>query len=149
MKCRECDCCHEVILNRWSSDNQCWTKETVYQCWGVKEPFVIADINQECSEYEHKRRESPKEANIKSTIDHFKYGVSHDIFKEPVTSYAKMAIEALEKQLPKQPLVWEYKYYYSSTPNDDWGYECPCCGNRDIDYPEHHCICGQALDWSD
>lgn len=27
--------------------------------------------------------------------------------------------------------------------------KCPCCGNCDIDYPEHHCICGQTLDWSD
>lgn len=58
-----------------------------------------------------------------------------------------MAIEALEKQIPKKPLIWENKYYDSPVPNDDWGYECPCCGNRDIDYPEHHCTCGQALDW--
>lgn len=58
-----------------------------------------------------------------------------------------MAIKALEKQIPKQPIFWENKYYFSPTPNDDWGYECPCCGNQDIDYPEHHCICGQALDW--
>ena len=59
------------------------------------------------------------------------------------------AAKALEKQIPQKPFFWEEKYYYSPTPNDDWGYECPCCGNRDIDYPEHHCICGQALDWSE
>ena len=59
------------------------------------------------------------------------------------------AAKALKKQIPKQPNFWEEKYYYSPTPNDDWGYECPCCGNREIDYPEHHCICGQALDWSE
>ena len=57
------------------------------------------------------------------------------------------ALEALRKQIPIEPLVWEEKYYYSPTPNDDWGYECPCCGNREIDYPEHHCTCGQALNW--
>lgn len=61
----------------------------------------------------------------------------------------KIAVEALEKQIPRKPFFWEDKYYYSPTPNDDWGYECPCCGNRDIDYPEHHCTCGQALDWSE
>ena len=33
-----------------------------------------------------------------AAIEHFKYGISHDIFKEPVTSYAKMAVEALEKE---------------------------------------------------
>lgn len=59
----------------------------------------------------------------------------------------KIAIEALERQIPKTPLIWENKYYDSPVPNDDWEYECPCCGNRDIDYPEHHCTCGQALDW--
>lgn len=58
-----------------------------------------------------------------------------------------MAIEALEKQIPKEPIIWEEKYYFPSTPNDDWGYECPCCGSRNIDYPEHHCICGQTLYW--
>lgn len=60
----------------------------------------------------------------------------------------ELAIEACEKQIPKAPLIWENKYYYSPTPNDDWGYECPCCGNQEIDYPEHHCVCGQALNWS-
>ena len=60
-----------------------------------------------------------------------------------------MALVSLTKQIPKQPVVWEEKYYYSPIPNDDWGYECPFCGNRDIDYPDHHCTCGQALDWSE
>ena len=87
---------------------------------------------------------------IEQAIEHYKYGVSHDIFKEPVTTYAKLSIEALEKQIPKKPIIWFERYYFSPDPYDDsWGYECPCCGNRDIDYPEHHCICGQALDWSE
>ena len=61
----------------------------------------------------------------------------------------QVVVEALEKQVPKTPIIWENKYYYSPTPNDDWGYECPCCGNQEIDYPEHHCTCGQAIDWSE
>ena len=61
-----------------------------------------------------------------------------------------MAIVSLAKQIPKQPIVWLGEYYYhSSIFSDDWGYECPCCGNREIDYPDHHCTCGQALDWSE
>ena len=60
-----------------------------------------------------------------------------------------IAISALEKQIPKKPIIWEHHTIESPIPNDDWGYECPCCGNCDIDYPEHHCECGQALDWSD
>ena len=61
--------------------------------------------------------------------------------------WLEIAKKALEKQIPKTPIIWESKYYYSPTPNDDWGYECPCCGNQEIDYPEHHCTCGQALNW--
>lgn len=61
-----------------------------------------------------------------------------------------MAIVSLAKQIPKQPVIWLGEYYYhSSIFGDDWGYECPCCGNKDIDYPDHHCICGQALDWDE
>lgn len=70
-------------------------------------------------------------------------------FAIKITEALDMAVEALEKQIPKIPIIWENKYYYSPTPNDDWGYECPCCGNQEIDYPEHHCTCGQALDWDD
>ena len=59
----------------------------------------------------------------------------------------KVAVVALKKQILTSPIIWEEKYYFSPTPNDKWGYECPWCGNRDIDYPEHHCECGQALNW--
>jgi len=60
-----------------------------------------------------------------------------------------LGISALKKQIPKKPMIWENHSYYEPSPNDDWGYECPCCGNKDIDYPDHHCECGQALDWSE
>lgn len=63
------------------------------------------------------------------------------------------AIEALEKQIEKKPKMWSEKSEWSFVPFElpfgDWGYECPCCGNRDIDYPEHHCECGQAINWSE
>ena len=39
-----------------------------------------------------------REKLVKQAISHFEYGVSHDIFSEPVTTYAKLAIEALEKE---------------------------------------------------
>ena len=54
-----------------------------------------------------------------------------------------MAIEALEKQIPKNPkrlkgsLFGEEKYYH----------KCPNCGAAYVD--DSYCpICGQALDWS-
>ena len=39
-----------------------------------------------------------REKLVKQAISHFWYGVSHDIFSEPVKTYAKLAIEALEKE---------------------------------------------------
>ena len=39
-----------------------------------------------------------REKMVKQAISHFWYGVSHDIFNEPVTTYAKLAIDALEKE---------------------------------------------------
>ena len=39
-----------------------------------------------------------REKLVKQAISHFEYGVSHDIFSEPVTTYAKLAIEALKKE---------------------------------------------------
>lgn len=90
-----------------------------------------------------------KEA-IKRIKEHNRiHAVKEYPFAIKITEALNMAVEALEKQIPKTPIIWENKYYYSPTPNDDWGYECPCCGNQEIDYPEHHCTCGQALDWDD
>ena len=48
MKCRDCDCCHKG----WFP-----SKPDAYVCIGVKEPFVISDINWECPEYPEKRKE--------------------------------------------------------------------------------------------
>ena len=39
-----------------------------------------------------------RERLVEQAISHFWYGVSHDIFSEPVKTYAKLAIEALEKE---------------------------------------------------
>ena len=53
----------------------------------------------------------------------------------------EMAIQTLEKQIPKKP----YK------DNENGVYEkeyCPIC-HRSLFPNDHHCICGQAIDWSD
>lgn len=62
-----------------------------------------------------------------------------------------LAIEALEKRIPKKPIYSDY---------DDNGFgdvipyaaKCPVCG-YEFDFgtwnENHHCICGQALDWSE
>ena len=48
-----------------------------------------------------------------------------------------VAIQALEKQIPKKPID---RCMYK---------ECPICGNVEIEFCKHCPDCGQKLDWSD
>lgn len=68
-------------------------------CWGTKEieRCSCCGDRTKCDFYPEVRAETKKSAVIEDAINHFKYGITHDIFKEPVTTYAKMAVEALEK----------------------------------------------------
>lgn len=64
------------------------------------------------------------------------------------TEAFKKAEEALDKQIPKKTHIL---HYAPCGPDweEDWDYACPSCGSKEIDYPDHHCACGQAIDWSD
>ena len=53
----------------------------------------------------------------------------------------EMAINALEKQIPKTPIKED-----SGVNDYDFDYKCPNCGAY-IDKDEHHCECGQVIDW--
>lgn len=84
---------------------------------------------------------------IKQAISHYKYGISHDIFSEPVISYAELSIEALEKQIPKKVTYTPSTYFYLSE------VYCPSC-KKFLGFPhtEHYKFChkcGQSLDWSE
>lgn len=59
-----------------------------------------------------------------------------------------LACDALKKQVPKEPKMWRNPPCYPDWADDDWGWECPKCGNQEIDYIDHHCECGQAIDWT-
>ena len=83
---------------------------------------------------------TPKEA-----IETIKIAIAEVEWNYPINYAAafEIAIEALEKQIPKKPLNKTMEY------NGDYG-ECPCCGRTVSDYEEiKTCKCGQALDWSD
>lgn len=61
------------------------------------------------------------------------------------------AINALEKQIPKKPIKKNpicYEKTKDGTEFIAYDYFCPDC-NKQIKATEHHCKCGQALDWSD
>lgn len=94
----------------------------------------------------------------------------HDGFKECmrvlrpdgvlIFKWAETQIPAAEvwKAMGQRPLFGHHSGKKSQTfwgcfmklenTNDDWGWECPNCGNQDIDYTDHHCECGQAIDWT-
>ena len=75
-----------------------------------------------------------REKLVKQAISHFWYGVSHDIFNEPVTTYAKLAIDALEKEngvtakewisvkdrLPEEKVNCIVHYKHAYCDNDDY-----------------------------
>ena len=52
--------------------------------------------------------------------------------------FLKIAIEALEKQVPKKPSQDSVGLYYFPT--------CPNC-HKELESYDHHCECGQALNW--
>ena len=86
---------------------------------------------------------------IEQAISHYKYGISHDIFAEPVTTYAQLSIEALEKQQPKK--VIKKRSIHQYTYMDEL--YCPSC-EKFIGFPhtthQKFCHnCGQALDWGE
>lgn len=63
----------------------------------------------------------------------------------PYTQSAKLAIKALEKQIPKKPY---------DVDTERKAFDCPECLstiyiNKDVRDCGYCCICGQALDWSD
>lgn len=82
-------------------------------------------------------------------IRHYRYGITHDIFSEPVTTYAKLSIEALEKQIPKK--VVYHDNCGNATP---YQARCPICYEA-IEPTfyirgESWCqYCGQKLDWTE
>ena len=63
----------------------------------------------------------------------------------------EMSKKALEKQIPKKPIKKNpicYEKTKDGTEFIAYDYFCPDC-NKQIKATEHHCKCGQALDWSD
>ena len=134
MRCIDCDCCKKGWFK---------SKPEEYVCTGVKEPFLISNINNECTEYPERRTK----IDIKEAINYYKY-------IEPATVYSNFIVEALEKQIPKKVV----DIHRSEHPDDieyngeDTLYgNCPNCGELTTNlWNSVHCgDCGQALDWEE
>lgn len=78
-------------------------------------------------------------------VERIKDHIVRHFAKEPnaiyITKALDMAIKALEKQIPQKPKLDNNNGIYETE-------HCPNC-NRKLFPNEHHCKCGQALDWSD
>ena len=74
-------------------------------------------------------------------IENLKYLISGDCTDNQMdfVEEIEMAINALEKQIPKKP-----------TPYKGFEGKCTCCGVIFLDRSTNYCgNCGQALDWRD
>ena len=63
-------------------------------------------------------------------------------YTSEMAEFKVLAIEALEKQIPKKPIDNTKRELF----------ECPTCGRVIVTYyagERHHCKCGQAIDWSE
>ena len=84
--------------------------------------------------------------NIKSAIYHYRYNIKCGNFSEPVTTYAKLAVNALEKQIPKK---------IDRKSADDLVTGCHRCGEINALWKSNgdkNCYCGncgQKIDWGD
>ena len=75
--------------------------------------------------------------DIKKAIEHYNYGISHDIFREPVTSYARLAVDALERQVQIKPTTFGRNLF-----------DCAFCGRSLKKFSHNYCPkCGRKIDW--
>lgn len=75
-------------------------------------------------------------------IEMFSVAVTAELCERKRDLY-RIAIKALEKQIPKKPII-------SHMFDDTFACNCPICGGDLLhDYGEYCPDCGQAIDWSD
>ena len=75
----------------------------------------------------------------------------HILRDRQLKAVCEVSINALEKQIPKKPIKKNpicYEKTKDGIEHFAYDYFCPDC-NKQIKATEHHCHCGQALDWSD
>ena len=69
-------------------------------------------------------------------------------YTSEMAEFKALAIEALERQIPKKPIKYDIDYFGNTL------FRCPVCGdswnsNEFADGMECCWTCGQALDWSE
>ena len=85
-------------------------------------------------------------------IDRIECAIRHIESSLDVDPWAvEIAVDAMKKQIPVKPVKSKTARYGMGWDYHDW--ECPTCGAFLAPEPttngEHHCECGQAIDWED
>ena len=96
MKCKECGCCRQGFFK---------SSPDAYVCIGVKEPFIINDINVDCTEYEYLRVARQEEKNYDrrtalSVLQDLSTNMypNHDIFGNKTLVIDRDKFEAVRKK---------------------------------------------------
>ena len=117
VKCKDCDCCHKVTHLRYVPQYGLRDVE-VYECWGVREPFEIKDINTECTEYPEKREQKAK---------------ASEIFKSE-TNYLRFGTEDCGLEITPEDIVFlqngKRKTWSEMLEETHIDNVCPCCGRK-------------------
>ena len=87
----------------------------VYECWGVKEPFEISDINKECTEYPEKREKKAIEV-FKSEANFLRFGTEDCGFE--ITPDDIVFLQRGKRK------TWSEMLKEINTKT------CPCCGRK-------------------
>lgn len=126
--------------------------------WGLKDGYVVFGIREvkrmnNKTMYE-KEKEITDKIGDKEAIKMFQNLIFAENYKIAENHCRKLAIEALEKQIPKKPTAHKVDVPKIKVGNGFFGkgttvYRCPCC-NELISRIYDCCYkCGQALDWSE
>lgn len=137
----KCDCyCESYEITGWLGPYE-QIRKLRKRCNGTKErdECSCGGDRIKCNFYPEVREMAKKNIGIQDAINHFKYGISHDIFQEPVASYAEMAVVALKKQLSTEKVVTnadriramtddELADFFYGSPDEEFGI-CYYCKN--------------------
>lgn len=87
----KCKCWHEMP-NR---------KQVDAECWGTRERDACScgGDQMKCDFYVEIRERAKRELEIQAAIAHYSRGINEDIFSPEVTTYARLAVDALKSKL--------------------------------------------------
>lgn len=88
---------------------------------------------------------------VEEAIFKCKYEVDFDCGTDNTEDLESIVINALGKQIPKKPIKRNpIIYRITKDGQKTYAYQhfCPLCDTK-LKFTDHHCPCGQAIDWSD